>query len=783
MATASIVAARAALKRTRRIISSSSSKTTAAAATTTIMASRYQNNMTLSSFVTASNAYTTTTTFTFSSSSSNSRSGLPRNLLHLSQQQQRQRHYYYFPRNNTNHQQQQISSIRRMASTQPLRDDNDNDDKDGDDDNNNNNHKGVASTKTNTKNNDNNTQQQQQQQQQQQPPVISATLSSSSARTDGASDDSSSLSGNMARRRKETFSNKDVQEEESKRWRLGDVPIADILKAKHSNRWVDPVIHHTATLKEAVEIMIDGGLSAAMIVTQGSSSSSSSTSTNSSSGTGSSGGGGSEEKKVVGLVTSRDLLRCIAAGVKEGDSSEELLHRVVGESVMTPISQVIYARPEETVGMCRTIMAKLGIKCLPVLSKEGRVEGLITARDMSQYRFSAKDMGGKKSYLQDVSERVGLGSNTSMADPPAFMSTHLALEQTPLYVNVGVAELPHPYKTHDGVGMNHRDFGPQEFSTDADLSEDAYFVKSVHLPDEKNVDEMREMTYCGVADGVGSWREYGIDPRDFSHALMKECENVLNDASEKANQPRQEGEKPRRGIRPGEVLSQAYNRVIEQKDIIGSCTATVTLFDNIRHQLHFSNLGDSGIIVLRHIDSDIAGALKRNRNIPRTERISDMQAVFVSQQQLHSFNHPFQLGWTGKELEEEEKTSFSSPKNACTTSIHVRRGDVIIMATDGLFDNVDIDEIATVTLEWEQNNGFLRGGDIDARDERWIEGSSLTHRSYESIPSLAEVLVKKARENSLDSSTDSPFAVLAKENDIMWSGGAYEVFRSVCVLL
>lgn len=36
------------------------------------------------------------------------------------------------------------------------------------------------------------------------------------------------------------------------------------------------------------------------------------------------------------------------------------------------------------------------------------------------------------------------------------MQAHLALEQTPLFINVGVAELPHPFKTEDGVGMNHR---------------------------------------------------------------------------------------------------------------------------------------------------------------------------------------------------------------------------------------------------------------------------------------------------------------------------------------
>jgi protein phosphatase PTC7 len=36
---------------------------------------------------------------------------------------------------------------------------------------------------------------------------------------------------------------------------------------------------------------------------------------------------------------------------------------------------------------------------------------------------------------------------------------------------------------------------------------------------------------------------------------------------------------------------------------------------------------------------------------------------------------------------------------------------------------------------------------------------------------LAKRIVMKARELSLDKNRDSPFAVLAKENDIMWGGG------------
>jgi CBS domain-containing protein len=198
---------------------------------------------------------------------------------------------------------------------------------------------------------------------------------------------------------------------------------------------VDPVIHRDATVKEAIQTVIEGGLSGMMVVEMAEN---------------------GQQKRVVGLLTSRDLLRIMAHGIKESDGDDpNVLDLVVGE-FMTPISQVIYGRPDETVGMCRTLMAKLGIKCLPILSKEGRVEGLITARDMNDFGLSASDKGGKKSYLNDISERVGLSSDTSMAEPPTYMHAHLALEQSPLFVNIGIHEMPHPWKTHEGVGFSHR---------------------------------------------------------------------------------------------------------------------------------------------------------------------------------------------------------------------------------------------------------------------------------------------------------------------------------------
>jgi CBS domain-containing protein len=213
-----------------------------------------------------------------------------------------------------------------------------------------------------------------------------------------------------------------------------------VLNAKNSYRWVEPVIARNATIKETIEATIDRGLSGMMVVEE----------TDPNSNNNSVEGGEHHQKRVVGLVTSRDLLRIMSSGIKDGLSNDQILDECVVGDFMTPISQVIYARPDETVGMCRTIMAKLGIKCLPVLSRQGKVEGLVTAKDMADFGLSAKEKGGKQAYLNDISERVGLSSSTSMAEPPNYLKAQLALEHNPLYMNIGVSALPHPFKTASG---------------------------------------------------------------------------------------------------------------------------------------------------------------------------------------------------------------------------------------------------------------------------------------------------------------------------------------------
>ncbi len=89
--------------------------------------------------------------------------------------------------------------------------------------------------------------------------------------------------------------------------------------------------------------------------------------------------------------------------------------------------------------------------------------------------------------------------------------------------------------------------------------------------------------------------------------------------------------------------------------------------------LHAANLGDSGFMVLR------GGRI-----------------LFKSVAQTHQFNFPYQIG-----------AGPSDPPTAAQLyALPVQRGDVIVSATDGLWDNLfDMEVAALVRAELDAGNG------------------------------------------------------------------------------
>lgn len=127
--------------------------------------------------------------------------------------------------------------------------------------------------------------------------------------------------------------------------------------------------------------------------------------------------------------------------------------------------------------------------------------------------------------------------------------------------------------------------------------DDAYFIARHKLAD-----------VLGVADGVGGWRSYGVDPSKFSSTLMNTCAQMVHRS---AFQPQ----------RPSTILSTSYYEILDAKQsLIGSCTACIVSFNRADSTLYAANLGDSGFVVVRG-----------NRIVHR------------SREQQHYFNAPYQL--------------------------------------------------------------------------------------------------------------------------------------------
>lgn len=162
--------------------------------------------------------------------------------------------------------------------------------------------------------------------------------------------------------------------------------------------------------------------------------------------------------------------------------------------------------------------------------------------------------------------------------------------------------------------------------------EDAYFVS----------DDRRAL---GVADGVGGWSRHGVDPALYSQALMVGARRASADAKLSGD--------------PVKLMQQGYEAA---KNIKGSSTCCIVVLGGEAH-IKTANLGDSGFMVVRN-----------------------GQPVFRSKEQQHSFNFPYQLGGLTSK-------SQDTPAHSDQETIQVKHNDLVILGTDGLWDNLYDEQI------------------------------------------------------------------------------------------
>lgn len=240
--------------------------------------------------------------------------------------------------------------------------------------------------------------------------------------------------------------------------------------------------------------------------------------------------------------------------------------------------------------------------------------------------------------------------------------------------------------------------------------------------------------FIGVADGVSEWDHLGVDAGLWSRSLL---EGVRSDLT------RQGADQ----LSPLKLMWSSFETNLNNK-VLGSSTACFISLASVERELTTANLGNSGYLLLR-LQGD------------------HLKLIHKSGSQEHNFGCPYQLG---------HHHASSKPSDAQLASHAVLPGDMVVVGSDGLFDNLSNEEIADALLpavlkSWEQREGKVTKalGKFDAEEHL----SSNQCVSLANHPGdLASKLANLAFGASLDKKRVTPFSLLAtSELNLVYNGG------------
>eukprot|EP00127_Corallochytrium_limacisporum_P000207 Clim_evm24s7 gene=Clim_evmTU24s7 len=209
--------------------------------------------------------------------------------------------------------------------------------------------------------------------------------------------------------------------------------------------------------------------------------------------------------------------------------------------------------------------------------------------------------------------------------------------------------------------------------------------------------ETERFLYMGIADGVGGWVDVGVDPALFAFHLMNNCNRLahLNTSGD-----------------PQELMSMAYSTLVKEGHVpAGSSTATIAAIDKTNGVLKCANLGDSGILVLRGDD-----------------------VVMRTSEQQHIFNVPYQLAVMPESMSPGAIINY--PDEADLYEFDLVNDDVVVLATDGIFDNMYDDDVvealsdAALESSEDMSKELVNRSIIFAQDDRRLSPFAKQARMY-----------------------------------------------------
>jgi len=149
-----------------------------------------------------------------------------------------------------------------------------------------------------------------------------------------------------------------------------------------------------------------------------------------------------------------------------------------------------------------------------------------------------------------------------------------------------------------------------------------------------------------------------------------------------------------------------------------------------------ANLGDSGYMVLRLEETAAASGLLGSFTSKAGN--FNLNIFYESKEQQHQFNFPYQVGTHG-----------DNPNSAEVNAHNIQDGDIIVLGSDGLWDNLHRPQIIDLIKPYLQNNRSIKN----------------------EVGDIAEKISKEAERYSNMASYNSPFAQNAKNYHLYYDGG------------
>lgn len=229
-------------------------------------------------------------------------------------------------------------------------------------------------------------------------------------------------------------------------------------------------------------------------------------------------------------------------------------------------------------------------------------------------------------------------------------------------------------------------------------------------------------TFLGVADGVGGWTESGGDSAKISVGLLSEMQKLVATTR----------------LSLYEVANLAFARLASQQiHRQGSTTLCSAILEHETGVLSVTNVGDSGAFLIRK-----------------------GQVLFKTKPGVEGFNAPHQVGF-----DHAGNPYGSIAQMQKRSAVKAEAGDVLVLATDGVLDNLFEEELLEMTL------ALLRPIIDGTASSKMFNRASSGPALQERLATAAATLARHSWTRSKETHWRSPFGESALRHGYLFAGG------------